>query len=54
MDEKLSAKLTKLSKEANKDAIRCSQRGDKEGSMYARGIRDAYATAAMMAREIGQ
>lgn len=41
-------KLRKLSRHAADDATAASQRGDKEGSMYARGLRDAYATAAVL------
>lgn len=39
-------KLNRLSAEAGKSAEACSRRGDKEGDWYARGLRDAYATAA--------
>jgi hypothetical protein len=47
----LSERLDGLSQHGSDDATRCSQRGDNEGSFYARGLRDAYATAAMMARK---
>jgi len=41
-------KLRGLSARAAADATAASQRGDTEGSMYARGLRDAYATAAVL------
>jgi hypothetical protein len=42
-------KMRELSSAASADATLASGRGDKEGSMYARGLRDAYATAAHIA-----
>lgn len=38
-------KLEKLAQDADENAARCSQRGDTEGSYYARGLRDAYRNA---------
>jgi hypothetical protein len=43
----LRDKLLWLSAEAAASTTACSQRGDTEGSFYARGLRDAYATAAV-------
>lgn len=39
-------KLEKLARDADDLAARCSQRGDTEGSFYARGMRDGYRIAA--------
>jgi hypothetical protein len=41
--------MLRLSEAAAEDASWCSQRGDTEGDFYARGLRDAYATAAAFA-----
>lgn len=43
-----------LSDEAAKRDVECSQQGDIEGSFYARGLRDAYATAAVFTRTDGE
>jgi hypothetical protein len=40
----------RLSRDAEAAAIAASQRGDLEGSFYARGLRDAYATCAAFIR----
>jgi hypothetical protein len=44
-------KLRALSAQAVKSAAECLERGDTEGSFYARGLRDAYANAALFAGE---
>jgi hypothetical protein len=42
-------KLRALSTEAAKSAEACSRRGDRDGTLYCQGMRDAYATAASFA-----
>jgi hypothetical protein len=39
-------KLRELSRQATETAMECAKRGDVEGDFYARGLSDAYATAA--------
>lgn len=45
--------LRVLSDQASRTATECSGRGDRDGSFYARGARDAYATAAAFIRPAG-
>lgn len=39
-------KLRRLSAEAARSAEECSRRGDRDGTLYCQGLRDAYAAAA--------